>query len=476
MKIKSIKIKNLFGRFDYFFSFDSSENNLFMFHGHNGAGKTKILSIIDTLCKRNFSALSALYCDAVELVYEDGTTLFVKKSLEGTKGNKTKNNNNKNNNEKSETFDVSIRDAKGKLTKAPLVYNDPQRGKHSNSRRLGSGLSYIERAIPYLTRIDMDKWMDVRSSTEYSLTEICENFAGDLPSSLIADIRTLLVYDVKGLPLVKTSFINTRRLDYINLQRTRQQYNVYDSEESEAPKNPLIVLSESVAKMLTKSLEQYATTSQKLDSAFPESILRPDFVSLTPEKGEVLIRLEALTDKAQKLYEAGILEQQEKFMDDTMNHGSIDERYILSVLSHYCSNTEAKLEVFDDIYSRIDLLTDIINKRYKFKKLKVNKSGFVITDIETNNTIPLEALSSGEQHELYLFADLIFADSVADLIFIDEPEISLHVEWQTSFVDDLLRIESLKESQIFIATHSPSVINNHWEKAFDLNALQKKTK
>ncbi len=44
-----------------------------------------------------------------------------------------------------------------------------------------------------------------------------------------------------------------------------------------------------------------------------------------------------------------------------------------------------------------------------------------------------------------------------DLVLIDEPEISLHIEWQMAFVDDIRA--ALRESSIdvLMATHSPSI-------------------
>ena|ERR1700677_1495067 len=81
-------------------------------------------------------------------------------------------------------------------------------------------------------------------------------------------------------------------------------------------------------------------------------------------------------------------------------------------------------------------------------------------------------LSSGEQHQLYLFADLIFDSQKADIILIDEPEISLHVSWQESFIDDLLSVPGIENSQIMIATHSPSVIGTRMLDAFDLGQMR----
>ena len=70
-----------------------------------------------------------------------------------------------------------------------------------------------------------------------------------------------------------------------------------------------------------------------------------------------------------------------------------------------------------------------------------------------------------------LFYDLIFGTQENILLMIDEPEISLHITWQKKFMDDLLRIIIYKGINVIVATHSPQIINNHWERQIDLGEL-----
>ena len=59
-----------------------------------------------------------------------------------------------------------------------------------------------------------------------------------------------------------------------------------------------------------------------------------------------------------------------------------------------------------------------------------------------------------------MFFNLIFASSDL-LVLIDEPEISLHIEWQERFIDDLSEICEMNNIQALVATHSPNIINDH---------------
>lgn len=78
-------------------------------------------------------------------------------------------------------------------------------------------------------------------------------------------------------------------------------------------------------------------------------------------------------------------------------------------------------------------------------------------------SLRLEQLSSGEQHELVLFHHLLFEVRRDSLVLIDEPEISLHVAWQTSFLSDLDKINRLLGVHFLLATHSPSIISDRWD-------------
>lgn len=74
------------------------------------------------------------------------------------------------------------------------------------------------------------------------------------------------------------------------------------------------------------------------------------------------------------------------------------------------------------------------------------------------NDHDLRALSSGEAQLIVILAHLHFNTEVrkASVFIIDEPELSLHVEWQEKFVDAIL--SSSKNTQLILATHSPSII------------------
>ncbi|HLP46458.1 MAG TPA: AAA family ATPase, partial [Candidatus Kapabacteria bacterium] len=143
--------------------------------------------------------------------------------------------------------------------------------------------------------------------------------------------------------------------------------------------------------------------------------------------------LSELKSKRSKLIAVGLLEQEQGKDDEDLQ--KVDESNI-DVLSIYIQDVKKKLGVFDDLTEKIDLMVNLINKRFLYKRLSINnKVGFVFKTQEGKNVHPT-SLSSGEQHELVLLYEMLFKVKPDSMILIDEPELSLHVVWQQQFLKD----------------------------------------
>ena len=78
----------------------------------------------------------------------------------------------------------------------------------------------------------------------------------------------------------------------------------------------------------------------------------------------------------------------------------------------------------------------------------------------TNEAIASEKLSAGEKQMLSFLCYNAFRDNTT--IFIDEPELSLHVDWQRLLLPTLL--DQSTGNQFFIATHSPFIFSRYQHK------------
>ncbi len=220
---------------------------------------------------------------------------------------------------------------------------------------------------------------------------------------------------------------------------------------------------EKLKKKMNMVSTKYSSEANKLDSSYPNRLFKTK-KGITKEKYEQSIK--SMNEKFEKLNKYNIsdikrLEEQVVFLDE---HSK--------ALKIYFEDFEKKYEVFEDFIDQLDLFTDIINSRLKFKEIKISRDeGIVVYKSNTSERLRLDQLSSGEKQEIILFYELIFESEKNIHLLIDEPEISLHIEWQLKFMDDLLKIVEKKKFKVTVATHSPQIINNHWDIQIDLGEL-----
>ncbi len=75
-------------------------------------------------------------------------------------------------------------------------------------------------------------------------------------------------------------------------------------------------------------------------------------------------------------------------------------------------------------------------------------------------TISAYKLSSGEKQMLIILLTVLVQNKKPFVLFMDEPEVSLHVEWQQRLLE--LLIDLNPNVQVILTTHSPAVIMNGW--------------
>lgn len=133
-------------------------------------------------------------------------------------------------------------------------------------------------------------------------------------------------------------------------------------------------------------------------------------------------------------------------------------------------DAQAKLAVWAPFADRLGVLLRQVGGKLVHKTVRFDRDqGLVVTSVD-GQSIPLDALSSGEQHELVMTHALLFDVAPNALVLIDEPELSLHVLWQRRFIDDLIEISDLVGFDALVATHSPFIIGAHDDLLVDLDA------
>lgn len=100
-------------------------------------------------------------------------------------------------------------------------------------------------------------------------------------------------------------------------------------------------------------------------------------------------------------------------------------------------------------------LADLLGSLYSGNK-KIRFEGSRLRVFAGKSPIPLESLSSGEKQIMRLLIECVYARD--NCLIVDEPEISLHVDWQHRLVQSLRTVNP--GVQLILATHSPEVMAN----------------
>ncbi len=103
---------------------------------------------------------------------------------------------------------------------------------------------------------------------------------------------------------------------------------------------------------------------------------------------------------------------------------------------------------------------DMIDSLFSETGKKIDrKSNEIIIEQDGDRLRPYQ-LSSGEKQMLVILLTVLVQDGQPCALFMDEPEISLHIEWQQQLIK-LIR-DLNPHVQIILTTHSPAVIMNGW--------------
>ncbi|PPK72981.1 putative ATP-binding protein involved in virulence [Methylobacter tundripaludum] len=437
-KIKDIKILGLFGYLDH--KIPLNDAGITFIHGPNGCGKTTVLRLVSAVFSWDTSYLFDMNFLRIEIMMTDDAVFSVLKDhifSEATDANVPR-----------LTFSISTTSASKKIETFELT---------RDSRSIQFPPSEIEEFLPFLIRIGPREWNDTNTGNQIEYQDILDRYSDRLPhfsrqkrpSWLVSYISSINLHFIKTQRLLKVDYASTRR-GRVNEQSVTDVIQIYANE---------------IKQIISDKLAEQAAVSQLHDRSFPERLL-----SITTDESvsEDLIRqmYSETEEKIQGLVDAGLIDQQKNISLPDKKFQETETK----VLSLYLQDINKKLSVFDELQNKIQVFLDIVAKKLRTKRLTVNRTdGFVIESIYRQGE-PLLAtqLSSGEQHQIVLFYELIFKAEQNSFFLVDEPEISLHIDWQRSFLSDIHKISSLGDRSFLIATHSPQIIGSYRELAVAL--------
>ena len=124
-------------------------------------------------------------------------------------------------------------------------------------------------------------------------------------------------------------------------------------------------------------------------------------------------------------------------------------------------------DVFKNSNKFIDIIRLFTSKHFEFKK------GELVFLLSSGKETSLFKLSSGEKQLLILLIEALLQRESNCIFLADEPEISLHIEWQRKIIESVLSLNP--NAQIIVATHSPEIAGKYKSKIKRMSEIKEGT-
>jgi hypothetical protein len=390
-------------------SFDLNKNNLF--YGLNGRGKTRILKAIFELCNLDFF--------------------------------------------KSSTVIINIID---NLNLEYLQIND------SNYQNLFEEKTKIESFAD-------DSLNAFISNNKFAINDYIKEFEDLLQIISISYLSERIKVTIQ----TGNSFLKTKNISLQNFQIWLTQSKKIIRELDNIIRNKIIhenidevsiIKKSKINKILNRLQIIYRYILRKLEPSIYNKKIRNKILNFDVEKDKVIKKLKnesAIYISPNIMENINILEQiREEIQDIKLNLGTNTWAYILEKNKDaIIKNDEFKKNLYN-LSKNLNIINTTLEK-YTNIELSFDNDGNIEV-LKNKNDIEFKKLSSGEKRIILLFLYIVF--SKEKIILIDEPEISLSLNYQSKFVDDIVRLADNKK--IMMATHAPYIYDDCKANGFEL--------
>lgn len=438
LRVSKILVVKLFGTYTHEVPL-RIQDRVTIIHGPNGVGKTVLFRLVAALLSGNVLELLKIPFETFEVTLSNGSTLGFTR-IESPTGQKK---------EKDAVLGTCYLKVDGKE-----VHQFQPRASQVDIRRLAFR---IEREMPWISRIDEDRFIDRRTDEVFTGSEFLMNYSGRFPErwkgvNLFPEADWLL--DIRSR--VNVHLVEAQRL--LRVSPASAEWEPHHRRDMRDTYGATVkAYAKDLQGRISETLALYAKQSQSLDQSFPQRLLTsPDIAFSVDLLKSKMGELEADRNQLNRI---GLIDENTAYPFDVRALEKLDPAR-RTVMTLYVEDTARKLGVLDDLARRAQILVENINGKFAHKKIIFDRDKGLVARTDDGQTLELDALSSGEQHELVLLYDLLFRVKPNTLVLIDEPELSLHVNWQKSFLPDLLKIVEATGYDVILATHSPFIVGD----------------
>lgn len=148
-----------------------------------------------------------------------------------------------------------------------------------------------------------------------------------------------------------------------------------------------------------------------------------------------------------------LFQLQRKYLDYQVNIGN----RIIAVLQSGEPDAAQKAQ---ELSESKKLFQDMVDDLFSATGKTIIRTANEIKFSQMGEVLQPYQLSAGEKQMLAILLTVLVEDNLPHVLFMDEPEISLHFEWQKQLISLVLQLNP--NIQIIMTTHSPAVVMDGW--------------
>ncbi len=407
-KIKSVDIKGFWRRYKAECHFNSDVNIII---GMNGTGKTTFINILHAVLSVDIDELNNNQFDEITIKLEHGTS---KKTIKAQK-------------KEDEKF------------RYPFV-------EYTVSTK-----KYICRLFP----------SDDRASATFRRRAIEEsNDVRTLLKNLVS-LSSVSVYRMRHSDDIeirdRVGRIVMSPVDY-RLNQLKSEFTKYHFELSQKARNVSTNLQKDVLTSLLhdrKDVVDGIKIPKQFDAEKERRTLLSAYARLgfsdSDVKKKIFIHIDSINEAIKNLYNQNDNEDKSVDIDFVAIEAFARTQRVIS----FALEAEA---IVQDIYKDHEIFLRTVSEFIPDKRFFVENAVLVVKNSSLQE-IPLEKLSSGEKQLLILLIESLLQRKSPVIYITDEPEISLHIEWQRKIIPAIRQLN--ENSQIIAATHSPEIASKY---------------
>ena len=442
--VSKIEVQGLFGEYDV--EVAMAEGGITLLFGTNGVGKSTILRIIDRMLSPGMPLLLSEPIRSAQLTFTDGTWIrFDHESESWTEGL------------------GQVSSATGKIDDPSQIIHNPDFQQWLSRTH---PVSVVDGVIVDSDGEPLPQTMVSRVVRRYENVDAFNPGRTRTPPPAVRQISDQQANCLSSQRSLSRPcrLITSDRLRNMSASHNRWpsfiESRLNPSGETRLHSgNTVQSIASALKDMIKNAREASRSKTSDIDASFFNRAL-PTLANPQPlepsQRSDLIGELERLH---QRLSDCALATSQLVLPSLTQNSPAVQ-----TIFDLYLQDLFDKARATAEILTQLELFVNTMNEQLIDKTASLHaEDGLRLIRTTDKQVLPLDRLSSGEQHLIVLFYYLIFQTQAGGVCLIDEPEISLNVDWQHRFISNVIKVSGVAPQQYIIATHSPVVIREHQE-------------